>query len=118
MNDPNTVSTLNGINSVYFIGIGGIGMSALARYFRSKGIAVSGYDRTQTKLTAELDREGIKIHYHEDVNLIPKDADLVVYTPAVPREHAELVYYQENGFKVVKRSDVLQAVSADSYNIC
>ena len=104
--------------SVYFIGIGGIGMSALARYFHSKGIEVSGYDRTPTKLTEELEQEGISIHYNEDVNAIPKDVDLVVYTPAVPKEHAELVYYREGAYKVVKRSDVLQAISADSFNIC
>lgn len=107
-----------GTGGIYFIGIGGIGMSALARYFHSKGIKVSGYDRTQTELTKELEKEGISIHYHEDVNAIPKDLDLVVYTPAVPKEHAELVYYQEHGYKVVKRSDVLQAISADSFNIC
>jgi UDP-N-acetylmuramate--alanine ligase len=109
---------LSGIKKVYFIGIGGIGMSAIARYFHSKGIEVSGYDRTQTELTKELENEGISIHYNEDVNAIPKDVNLVVYTPAVPKEHAELVYFQEHGYKVVKRSDVLQAISADSFNIC
>lgn len=112
------ISSLSAIKKVYFIGIGGIGMSALARYFHSKGIEVSGYDRTQTELTKELEREGISIHYTEDVNIIPKDVDLVVYTPAVPKEHAELVYYQEHGYKVAKRSDVLQAISTDSFNIC
>jgi UDP-N-acetylmuramate--alanine ligase len=112
------ISSLNGIRKVYFIGIGGIGMSAVARYFKSKGIEVSGYDRIQTELTKELEQEGISIHYNEDVNAIPKDVDLVVYTPAVPKEHTELVYYQEHGYKVAKRSDVLQAISADSFNIC
>jgi UDP-N-acetylmuramate--alanine ligase len=112
------ISSLSGIKKVYFIGIGGIGMSAIARYFHSKGIEVSGYDRTQTELTKELENEGISIHYNEDVNAIPKDVNLVVYTPAVPKEHAELVYFQEHGYKVVKRSDVLQAISADSFNIC
>lgn len=112
------ISYLSGIKKVYFIGIGGIGMSAIARYFHSKGIKVSGYDRTQTELTKELENEGISIHYKEDVNAIPKDVDLVVYTPAVPKEHTELVYYQQHGYKVVKRSDVLQAISADSFNIC
>jgi len=112
------ISSLNGIQKVYFIGIGGIGMSAIARYFHSKGIEVSGYDKTQTELTKELENQGISIHYNENVNAIPKDVDLVVYTPAVPKEHAELVYYQEHGYKVVKRSDVLQAISADSFNIC
>ena len=104
--------------SVYFIGIGGIGMSALARYFVSKGIRVSGYDKTETALTKELKAEGMSIHYSEDVNAIPKDVALVVYTPAVPKEHAELVFYQNNGYKVVKRSDVLQGISESSFNIC
>jgi UDP-N-acetylmuramate--alanine ligase len=93
------LSSLNGIKNVYFVGIGGIGMSAIARYFLSKGIKVSGYDRTSTELTKELEAEGISIHYNEDVNAIPKDLDLVVYTPAVPKDHAELVYYQQNGYK-------------------
>jgi len=104
--------------SVYFIGIGGIGMSAIARYFLSKGIRVSGYDKTETELTKELVAEGISIHYKEDVAAIPKDVALVVYTPAVPKEHAELVYYQTNDYKVVKRSDVLQGISESSFNIC
>jgi UDP-N-acetylmuramate--alanine ligase len=121
-NEPHTqatpLTTLNGVRTVYFIGIGGIGMSAIARYFHSKGIAVSGYDKTPTALSGELEKEGISIHYSEDVNAVPKNADLVVYTPAVPKEHEELVYYRENGYKVVKRSDVLQAISADSFNIC
>jgi len=112
------LTTLENVAAVYFVGIGGIGMSAIARYFISRGIQVSGYDRTSTALTQELEREGIAIHYHEDVDGIPKDVDLVVYTPAIPKEHAELVYYQTNGYKVVKRSDVLQAISSDSFNIC
>jgi UDP-N-acetylmuramate--alanine ligase len=103
---------------VYFIGIGGIGMSAIARYFHSKGIAVSGYDKTRTALTSTLEHEGIPIHYTEDVGLIPKEVDLVVYTPAIPKDHAELVYYQNNGYKVVKRSDVLQIISDNTFNIC
>ncbi len=109
---------LEGIKTVHFIGIGGIGMSAIARYFQSRGIRVTGYDRGKTELTSELETEGIGVHYTEDVNRIPKDADLVVYTPAVPKEHAELVYYREHGYPVVKRSDVLQAISAGLYNIC
>ena len=112
------LTTLEGVQTVYFIGIGGIGMSAIARYFHSKGIRVSGYDKTRTALTAKLEAEGIAIHYSEDVNAAPKDADLIVYTPAVPKAHAELVYYQNNGYKVVKRSDVLQAITSDSFNIC
>ena len=112
------LTTLEGVKTVYFIGIGGIGMSAIARYFHARGIRVSGYDKTQTELTASLETEGIPVHYDEDVEGIPKQADLVVYTPAVPAEQAELVYYRNNGYKVVKRSDVLQAISADSFNIC
>ena len=103
---------------VYFIGIGGIGMSAIARYFLSKGIKVSGYDKTETELTKALQAEGADVHYTEDVDVIPKDVALVVYTPAVPKEHKELVYYQANGYKVVKRSDVLQGISESSFNIC
>lgn len=112
------LSSLKDIQSVYFIGIGGIGMSALARYFMSIGVEVSGYDRTETELTKSLVNEGIPVHYTEDVNSIPKQVDLVVYTPAVPKQHAELVYYQENNYKVVKRSDVLGAISADTFNVC
>jgi UDP-N-acetylmuramate--alanine ligase len=112
------ISSLNGVRKVYFIGIGGIGMSAIARYFHSKGIEVSGYDKTETELTKQLEEEGISIRYKEDLNIIPKDADLVAYTPAVPHDHAELAYYRNQGYKVVKRSDVLQAISADSFNIC
>ncbi len=112
------LATLEGVKKVYFVGIGGIGMSAIARYFHSKGIEVSGYDKTRTALTSALEAEGIPVHYTEDVAAAPKDADVVVYTPAIPKEHAELVYYQSHGYKVVKRSDVLQAITADSFNIC
>lgn len=93
-------------------------MSALARYFHSRGTRVSGYDKTPSSLTKELEQEGMKIHYEDNVDLIPKDAELIVYTPAVPKEHKELVYYQQNGYKVVKRSDVLQIATESSYNIC
>ena len=93
-------------------------MSALARYYHSKGAKVSGYDKTPSSLTKELEDAGMSIHYEENVNLIPKDAELVVYTPAVPKEHEELVYYQRQGYKVVKRSDVLQIVTESSFNIC
>lgn len=106
------------IREVYFIGIGGIGMSAVARYFHSKGIKVSGYDKTPTVLTATLEKMGIEIHYTEDIDQIPKDVQLVVYTPAVPGDHKELRYYQQQGYKVVKRSDVLQMISESSFNIC
>jgi UDP-N-acetylmuramate--alanine ligase len=112
------LTTLDGIQSSYFIGIGGIGMSALARYFLLRGIKVSGYDRARTELTEALENEGIAIYYEENLDRIPRDADLVVYTPAVPQQHQELNYYRDHGFNVVKRSDVLQAISAQSFNIC
>jgi UDP-N-acetylmuramate--alanine ligase len=106
------------MSSVYFIGIGGIGMSALARYFHSKGSKVSGYDKTTSSLTAELENSGIAIHYEENVDKIPKEAEMVVYTPAIPKDHKELVYYRQHGYKVVKRSDVLQLITENSFNIC
>jgi UDP-N-acetylmuramate--alanine ligase len=106
------------LKSVYFVGIGGIGMSAIARYFHSKGIKVSGYDKTVTPLTKELEASGMAVHYEENVDTIPKDVQLVVYTPAIPKEHKELLYYQQHGYKVVKRSDVLQTISKSSFNIC
>lgn len=112
------MSTLHNIQKIYFIGIGGIGMSALARYFKAKGADVSGYDKTSTPLTRELEDSGIAIHYEERVDLAPKDADAIVYTPAIPAQHAELVYYRENGYTVVKRSDVLQWITESSFNIC
>jgi len=113
-----TPSDEGGISSVYFIGIGGIGMSALARYFHHRGAEVMGYDKTRTPLTQQLEQIGIDIHYEEEVEMIPKDVDLVVYTPAVPAAHKELVYYQKHNYKVVKRSDVLQWISENTFNIC
>ncbi len=112
------MSKLNEIQKIYFIGIGGIGMSALARYFKSRGVDVSGYDKTSTALTRELEGSGIAIHYEESVDLAPKDTDAVVYTPAIPAQHAELVYYREHNYTVVKRSDVLQWITEGSFNIC
>lgn len=109
---------LNDIQKIYFIGIGGIGMSALARYFKARGTQVSGYDKTSTPLTRELEEQDIAIHYEERVDLIPKDVDAVVYTPAIPAAHAELQYYRDNGYTVVKRSDVLQWITEGSFNIC
>ena len=106
------------IRSVYFIGIGGIGMSAIARFFHSNGIKVTGYDRSETELIKELEAEGLEIHFDENIEMIPKDVDIVVYTPAVPNDHRELVFYQQHGYKVVKRSDVLQMITKSSFNIC
>lgn len=105
-------------NELYFIGIGGIGMSAIARYFKSKGANVSGYDKTATALTKHLESEGIPIHYEENVALIPKEVDIVVYTPAIPEDHTELQFYLKHDYKVVKRSDVLKLITESSFNIC
>ncbi len=112
----NTVD--NGAGGIYFLGIGGIGMSALARYFNSIGVKVSGYDKTPTPLTKQLATEGIAIHFEDNVELIDKTVPLVVYTPAVPKDHKELNYFQQNNYPVVKRSDVLQAITGSSFNIC
>lgn len=104
--------------TLYFIGIGGIGMSAIARYFKSKGVEVSGYDKTSTALTRQLEAEGINIHYEENIALIPRDVEMVVYTPAIPANHAELQFYLNNNYKVVKRSDILKIITESSFNIC
>ncbi len=93
-------------------------MSALARYFSSKGVTVSGYDKTETNLSRQLVTEGISIHYTDDINLLDREADIVVYTPAVPKEHRELSYYQKNNYTLLKRSDVLGKITGDSFNIC
>ncbi len=109
---------LKNIEKIYFIGIGGIGMSALARYFKSKEVEVSGYDKTATVLTKELEQSGINIVYEDSVELIPKDVQVIVYTPAIPKDHKGLLYYQQHGYTVVKRSDVLQWITESSFNIC
>ena len=106
------------IKRVYFLGVGGIGMSALARYFNERDVAVSGYDKTETVLTKKLSDEGIKIHYEDNVEFIDKTAELVVYTPAVPKDHKELNYFLKNNYNVVKRSEVLGAITNNSYSIC
>ena len=105
---------------IYFLGIGGIGMSALARYFLHEGCRVAGYDRTPTALTAELEREGASIHYDEAVDRIPEPfrypaTTIVVRTPAVPRDHAEYRYFVEHGFTIEKRSQVLGRLAASKY---
>lgn len=104
--------------SIYFLGIGGIGMSALARYFLSKNFEVSGYDKTRTALTDQLSSEGIEIHFTDDVDLADKKASLVVYTPAVPGDHSELNFYRQNGYKLCKRSEVLGMITENSFAIC
>ncbi len=102
---------LNDIKKVYFIGIGGIGMSALARYFLGRGAEVHGYDRTATPLTRGLEAEGMRLHYHEAPELVPDAIDLVVYTPAVPASHLELQYFRARGIEPKKRAEVLGIIS-------
>ena len=109
---------LDTIKNIYFIGIGGIGMSALARYFVSKGCTVSGYDKTKTILTEALAELGINIHYEDNTGLIDTKADVVVYTPAIPASHTELNYFRDNGYEVVKRSDILGWITEGTVNIC
>lgn len=106
------------IKRIYFIGIGGIGMSALARYFRFHGKTVSGYDKTETALTKQLAEEGIDVHYEEDIGKADKQADIVVYTPAIPKQHQELLFFQQNNYPLLKRSDVLALITQSSFNIC
>lgn len=99
---------------IYFIGIGGIGMSAIARYYNARGYKVSGYDKTPSPLTHALESEGIEVHYEDNTDFVPKDVEttLVVYTPAVPKDMGELVYVQEHGYRVIKRSRMLGEISA------
>jgi UDP-N-acetylmuramate--alanine ligase len=107
-----------GIREICFIGIGGIGMSALARFFKEQGVLVSGYDKTQTALTQQLEQEGIQIHYEDSVRWVRKQADVIVYTPAIPTNHLELNWYKENGYTIWKRSDLLQQITQNALNIC
>lgn len=114
---------INTIKTVYFIGAGGIGMSALVRYFLSKGKHVAGYDKTPSELTHKLEEEGANIHYEENVSLIPdtcKDPDstLVVYTPAIPADHKELCHFRENNFEIHKRAQVLGMITRTEKGIC
>lgn len=108
---------LDGLKKIYFVGIGGIGMSALARYFNSLGIEVFGYDKVETVLTKTLVAEGMKIHYEDDVTQIPRGIDLVVYTPAIPKTHQELSYFWEQNYPVKKRAEVLGIISKNRKTI-
>ena len=98
---------------IYFLGIGGIGMSAIARYYKFKGYPVAGYDRTPSDLTHELEKEGIDVHYEDDIDFIPKDVEstLVVYTPAIPETLGEFVYVKEHNYTLIKRSRMLGELS-------
>ena len=107
----------------YFLGIGGIGMSAIARYFKAKGFDVAGYDRTRSQLCEELEQEGISIHYDDDVNLVPcaftdKTKTLVVYTPAIPADNSEYNYFVKQGFTIQKRAQVLGEVTRIERGLC
>ena len=104
---------MNSYKNIYFIGIGGIGMSAIARYYKFKGCNVSGYDKTESELTEELIVEGIGVHYEDNTDFIPKDVEntLVVYTPAIPHDLKELVYVQEHGYTLLKRSKTLGEIA-------
>lgn len=111
------------IKAVYFVGAGGIGMSAIARYFLNKKLVVAGYDKTPTNLTHNLEDEGMLIHYEEDINLIPEAcknamSTLVIYTPAIPAEHKELTYFRENGFTIEKRAQVLGTLTRTHKGLC
>lgn len=112
------------IKAVYFVGIGGIGMSAIARYFLSRGLVVAGYDKTPSELTEQLQKEGALVHYEDNVDRIPalcrdKEHTLVVYTPAIhPAEHSELSFFCENGFEVQKRAQVLGTLTRSLKGLC
>ena len=114
---------LKDIKAVYFVGAGGIGMSAIARYFIRKGVVVAGYDKTPSELTKQLEREGALLHYEENIDEIPhacRDPKqcLVIYTPAIPAEHKELQYFRENGFTVEKRAQVLGTLTRTHKGLC
>jgi UDP-N-acetylmuramate--alanine ligase len=115
----NPKNTLSDFNKVYFIGIGGIGMSALAKYFKRKNWEVAGYDKTPTQLTTDLESIGIQIHFDDNIASIPNsflvnDSVLIIYTPAIPNDHTELNYFRKNDFHILKRSEVLGLISASS----
>jgi UDP-N-acetylmuramate--alanine ligase len=106
-------------NNIYLLGIGGIGMSALARYFKKLGKNVCGYDRVKSDLCIEMENEGIKIHYNADIKSIPTNTDLVIYTPAVPKDFEEFVFLQEKKeLAMLKRSDILGMLTEGKHNIC
>jgi UDP-N-acetylmuramate--alanine ligase len=114
---------LNDIKAVYFVGAGGIGMSAIARYFLNRGLCVAGYDRTPSELTRQLEKEGMSIHYDENVDAIPaecrqKESCLVIYTPAIPAEHAEMQYFRKEGFEIQKRAQVLGTLTRTHKGLC
>ena len=111
------------IQSVYFVGAGGIGMSAIARYFINRGMVVAGYDKTPSDLTRQLEKEGMLIHYKEDVNEIPQacrqpKSCMVIYTPAIPEDHKELQFFRNNGFEIQKRAQILGTLTRQHKGLC
>ena len=119
----NPIMNTKDIKAVYFVGAGGIGMSAIARYFIRRGLVVAGYDKTPSDLTRQLEREGMLIHYEENVDEIPHaclqpQSCLVVYTPAIPADHQELVYFREHGFDIQKRAQVLGTITRQMKGLC
>ncbi len=109
---------LHKVHRIYFIGIGGIGMSALARFFNERGAKVYGYDKTNTPLTEQLAKEGITITYSDAVDTLEKEVDVIIYTPAIPANHIQLNWYRNNNYEVIKRSDVLQVISNEMQAVC
>ena len=114
---------LKDIKAVYFVAAGGIVMSAIARYFLKKGLVVAGYDKTPSDLTRQLEKEGMLIHYEENVDEIPfackrKETCLVIYTPAIPTSHKELCFFRENGFEIQKRAQVLGTLTQSHKGLC
>lgn len=109
---------ISDIRKAYFIGIGGIGMSAIARFFHGRGVQVSGYDKTATILTHALSAEGIEIHYTDDASFCPAEADVIVYTPAIPKDNQIMAYCRQQQMNLLKRSDILQVISKGTFNIC
>ena len=120
---PSVWEGLSRLSAVYFVGAGGIGMSAIARYFLNRGNVVAGYDKTPSDLTRQLECEGMLLHYEEDVEAIPQacrqpKSSLVVYTPAIPAEHKELKYFREKGFEIQKRAQVLGTITQSHKGLC
>ncbi len=119
----NPIREMDSLSAVYFVGIGGIGMSALARYYLHRGLVVAGYDKTPTPLTRELEREGAQIHYEDNVALIPDSCrdpqhTLVIYTPAIPEEHTELRFFHSGNFTIMKRAQVLGSLTRTHKSLC
>ena len=113
---------LEQVHNAYFVGVGGIGMSAIARWFNANGIPTAGYDKTETELTKKLSSEGISIHYEDKVehiaqNYLNKENTLVIYTPAIPKDNTELNYFMDNGFTVLKRSQVLGLLTENTFTV-